>query len=207
MKLLVVLVNYGDEQLNYLEQVVVALKKFKKYKVTIIVQSNIPLNIAGIDIVNVVKLKNYQLLPLTCRKEIWDRRNDFDVFIYGENDHLFTEKQVDKHIEYSKILPKNRITGLIQYENNGGENYYVGYHSHFDWDYASVETYGGKQFAYFSNTHQATFILTKAQLERVGKNINFNELIKYKPSYLYNNLANSIRKKWVNLLKHLLDTV
>ena len=99
MKLLAVLVNFGDEQLNYLEEVVKELKSFKRYQVTVIVQSNIPLDIEGIDLVNVVKLNNYQLLPLTCRAEIWKRKDDFDVFIYGENDHLFLESHVDKHIE------------------------------------------------------------------------------------------------------------
>ncbi|RCS27354.1 hypothetical protein DUT90_04375 [Polaribacter sp. WD7] len=196
MKLLAVLVNYGDEQLSYLEQVVAALKRFKKYEVTVIVQSNIPLEIEGVDIVNVVVLNNYQLLPLTCRKEIWKRKDEYDVFIYGENDHLFLEKHVDKHIEYSSFLPENRIPGLIQYENDGGDFYYVGYHSHFDWDYDSVEIHNGKKFAYFSNTHQATFILTKKQLEKVGNTINFEKLIRYKPFYLYNNFANSIRKKF-----------
>lgn len=195
MKLLAVLVNFGNEQLDYLKEVVNGLKSFKKYDVTVIVQSNIPLDIEGIDQLNVVKLKNYQLLPLTCRAEIWKRRNDYDVFIYGENDHMFLESHVDKHLEYSKILPEDRITGLIQIEKNEDGVYYVGYHSHFEWDFNSVETHSGKKFAYFTNTHQATFILTKKQLEKVGENINFNSLVRYKPSYLINNLVNSLRKK------------
>lgn len=195
MKLLAVLVNYGDEQLDYLQEVVDGLRKFVNYKVTIIVQSNIPLNIIGVDKVNVVKLNNYQLLPLSCRKEIWDRKEDYDVFVYGENDHLFVEKHIDKHIEYSNILPENRIPGLIQFEENEKGYYYPGYHSHFDWDLDSVEEFGGKKFAYFSNTHQATFILTKAQLNKVSKNINFKKLVRFKPFYIVNNLLNSIRKK------------
>ena len=36
-KILAVIVNYGDEQLNYLEQVVHELKSFIKYDVTVIV--------------------------------------------------------------------------------------------------------------------------------------------------------------------------
>lgn len=201
MKVLAVLVNYGDEQLSYLTQVVASLKAFKKYEVTVIVQSNIPLEIKGVDIVNVVALKNYQFLPLTCRKEIWKRKDEFDIFIYGENDHLFLEKHIDKHIEYSGFLPENRIPGLIQYENDGDNFYYVGYHSHFDWDYNSVETYNGKKFAYFNNTHQATFILTKKQLNKVATQINFEKLVRYTPFYLYNNLANSIRKKFQKPIK------
>lgn len=194
MKLLAVLVNYGDEQLDYLQKVVTGLKKIKKYEVTVIVQSNISLNIKGIDKVNIVKLKNYQFLPLTCREEIWKRKDDFDVFIYGENDHLFLEKHIDKHLEYSEILPDNRISGLLQYEESTDGLYYPGYHSHFEWDFNSVETYNGKVFAHFRNTHQATFILTKSQLEKISKNIDFTKLVKYRFSYVLNTFLNSLRK-------------
>ncbi|MCC7278863.1 MAG: hypothetical protein IT487_11190 [Chromatiaceae bacterium] len=176
-KILSVLVNYGDEQLNYLEQVITELKSFVKYRVTIIVQSNIPLTIQGIDQLNIIKLDDYQFLPLSCRKVIWDNRKNFDIFIYGENDHLIVEKHIDRHLEYTKILPANRISGLIQYEENETGKYYPGYHCDFDWIYDSIEIYGGKKFAHFSNLHQATFILTKQQLLRVGKKFNFLQLV------------------------------
>lgn len=175
--ILAVLVNYEFEQVSYLEQVVESLKSFKKYKVTVVINSNVPLNINGVDEVNVLKLDNYQLLPLTCRKVVWNKRNDFDLFVYGENDHLFLEKHIDNHLEYSKILPKNRITGLIQFEEDHTGKYYPGYHFDFEWDFNSVETYQGKKFAYFSNLHQASFILTQSQLFKIGKRIDFEELV------------------------------
>ena len=40
-KVLAVLVNYSNEQLEYLQQVVSRLKSFKKYEVTVMVNSNI----------------------------------------------------------------------------------------------------------------------------------------------------------------------
>lgn len=175
--ILVVLVNYGDEQLCFLEKVVNQLRSFHKYDVTIIVNSNISLNIAGVDKVNIFKLEDYQLLPLTCRKIIWENRNKFDVFLYGENDHLFKENHIDKHLEYAKIIPKNRISGLIQYEEDETGKYYPGYHLDFEWDFNSIEVYNGKKFAHFNNLHQASFILTNEQLLRVGKRINFLELV------------------------------
>jgi hypothetical protein len=178
--IIVVLVNYGEEQISYLEKVVMEFRSFDKYDVTIIVNSNIPLNLAGIDKVNVFELDDYQLLPLTCRKIIWENRNKFDVFIYGENDHLFKEKHIDNHLEYVKILPKNRIAGLMQYEEDETGKYYPGYHFDFEWDFNSVEVYGEKKFAHFTNVHQATFILTNEQLLRVGKIINFEELVSEK---------------------------
>ena len=80
-KILAVLVNYGTDQLNYLEQVVQELKSFKKYDVTIIVNSNIKHDILDIDHVNVVELNDYQLLPLTCKQVLWPN-NTVLVLLY-----------------------------------------------------------------------------------------------------------------------------
>lgn len=201
-KLLAVLVNYGDEQLNYLAKVVSGLKRFKHYKVTVIVQSNIALNIEGIDTVNVVTLEDYQLLPLTCRKVIWENRGNYDVFLFGENDHLFLERHIDKHLEYEKILPDNRITGLIQFEENEKGRYYPGYHHHYDWNYNSVEIHNGLKFAHFSNTHQATFILSKEQLFKVGNAFNFNNLVSDPPLSLIDKVLNKLRKVMRKPLKY-----
>ncbi len=171
--ILAVLVNYGEEQLQYLQQVISELKSFKKYKVSIIVNSNIPLDIKGIDQVNIIELDDYQLLPLTCRQSIWDHRNDFDMFLFGENDHLFKEYHIDRHLEYINILPSNRISGLFQYEQIEKKLYFPAWHAHYDWDYNNIEEYGEKKFAHFSNLHQATFILTKNQLNKIGGMYDF----------------------------------
>jgi hypothetical protein len=194
-KILAALVNYGDEQLGFLEQVVKGLKSFEKYEVRVVVNSNIPLDIAGIDKVNVIALDNYQLLPLTCRKVLWEGRFDHDVFIYGENDHLFTEKHIDKHLEYAAILPESLISGLIQYEENHQGKFYPGYHLDFEWDFKSVVAYGGKKFASFSNLHQATFILTQKQLLRAGKRFVFTELVDDSKPSLAIRAINKIKKK------------
>lgn len=176
-KILAVLVNYGTEQIDYLKTVIDGLKDFNKYDVDIIVNSNIRLDIPGIK-ANQIKLGNYQYLPLTCRKVIWENRNDYDVFIYGENDHLFQEHHVDKFIEYTDILPKDRIAGLFQFEtNDDGELYYPAYHARYDWDMDSVEEHGGKKFAHFTNLHQATFIITKEQLLRIGELHDFTNFM------------------------------
>lgn len=173
-RVLAVLVNYGDEQLDYLHEVIKGLKSFKNYDVTIVVNSNVPIVSDDIDLVNVIELEDYQLLPLTCRGVIWHYRNDFDIFIFGENDHLFLEHHVDKHIEYTSILPKDRIAGLIQYEENHTGRYYPAYHWVYEWDFNSVEEHDGRLFAHFTNLHQATFILTKEQLLDIGQKYDFS---------------------------------
>ena len=185
IKILVVLVNYGTEQLNYLQQVVNEIKSFKHLNATVIVNSNIDLNIEGIDQVNVIKLNNYQLLPLTCRETIWNCRFDYDVFLFGENDHLFKEIHILNHLKYSDILPKDRIAGLIQYEENENGKFYPAYHADYDWDYDNVEEYKGFKFAHFTNVHQATFILTKEQLLYIGSKYDFTQFFDTSNFHIY----------------------
>ena len=192
--ILAVLVNYGDEQIDYLEKVVDKLRQFEKYEVTVIINSNIPLEIKGADKVNVIKLDDYQLLPLTCKTVIWDNKDNYDIFIYGENDHLFLEKHVDNHLKYSAILPKNRIPGLVQYEEDNNQLYYPGYHSGFEWDFDSVEVYGNKRFAFFNNVHQATFIVTKQQLLKVSQKTKFTELVNEDDSKAISFIKRGIKK-------------
>jgi len=175
-KILFVLVNYGDEQINFLKEVVSEIKKFKKYETKIILHSNIETNVEGIDNTIIFdNLPDYQLLPLTCRKTIWENRENFDVFVYGENDHLFKENHIDKHIEYSKILPEDRISGLIQYEQNDDGLFYPAYHAHYEWEFDNIEKYDNKVFAHFTNLHQATFILTQKQLHKIGYEHDFTK--------------------------------
>ena len=165
--ILAVIVNYGDEQLQYLEEVVAAMKSFKKYNVTIIVNSNIPLNLDGIDHVNVIELDDYELLPSTCKQVIWHYRNDFDGFIYTENDHLWLEHHLDNHYKYSEILPDNRIPGLVQYEQRGaGPKYYCAFAVN-RFVVGSREVYEGYEFTRLVNVHQASYFVTKKQLDLV----------------------------------------
>lgn len=174
--ILVVIVNYGEEQLKYLQQVIDEFRTFKNYNVSIVIHSNITLpTITKIDAGNVLKLDDYQLLPMTCRQMINQEADNFDYFIYTENDHLWKEKHVERYEEYLNILPEDRIAGLIQYEENETGKYYPAYHAHYDWDYNSVEEFGGKKFAHFTNVHQASFILSKKQLAKIKETKDFNQ--------------------------------
>lgn len=198
--ILVVLVNYGSEQLDYLQKVVSTIKSFEKYNTTIVVNSNIALDeIRGIDRVNVLerynkfydlsdllfkisilnhwngRLYSYQLLPMTCRRVIDQESENFDYFLFTENDHLWLERHVDKFIEYEKILPENRIAGLIQYEEEDNGKHFPAYHRRYDWDYNSVEEYGGKKFAHFTNVNQSSFLISKQQLKRIKEQRDFTQ--------------------------------
>lgn len=199
---LAVIVNYGEEQLNYLQQVIDELKSFQKYKVTIVVHSNINLpDIKGIDLLNVIKMDDYEYLPMTCRQTINDQSDNFDYFIFTENDHLWKEHHIDKYIEYESILPENRIAGLIQYEENETGKYYPAYHWIYDWDYNSVEEHGGKKFAHFTNIHQACFIISKKQLLKIKQEHDFTQFLAPDTQYSSKCRTNTDIYRYANMKK------
>ena len=122
------------------------------------------------------------LIQKLLQNEISTNHNKY-FLISEENDHLWLEHHVDKFIEYEKILPENRIAGLIQYEFNESGRYYPGYHSYFDWEYDSVEIHNNKVFAHFNNVHQACFLISSKQLKKISKKHDFTNFMSIKKKY------------------------
>ena len=179
-KILAVIVNFGESQLQYLDKVVSEFESFKDFEVDIIIHSNIELQILEQQYnnvkVNVIDdLDDYEKLPFTTRKTIYDNRDNYDFFIYNENDHLFKESHIKSFIEVQKSLPGNYIAGHIQYEEYDEGYFYPAYHAHYTWDINSVEKFGDYVVAEFTNKHQASFLLNKRQLHTVISRINFLE--------------------------------
>ncbi len=172
------IVNYGDEQLQYLQQVVDSLNSFQKYDTTIFVTTNINLEgiINGVDkFIKIDSLPSWELLPLESRKVLLEQKGKYDYYIYTENDHLWLENHVDNYIRYETKLPDDYISGLIQYEYDSTGNYYPAYHAHYDWDYNSVINRGGLTFAHFTNVHQACFLISNKKLGEISSKFNLND--------------------------------
>ena len=177
-KILAVIVNFGESQLQYLDKVVAEFESFKDFEVDIIIHSNIELQIFEQQYnnvkVNVIDdLDDYEKLPFTTRKTIYDNRDNYDFFIYNENDHLFKESHIKSFIDIQKSLPENYIAGHMQYEEYDEGYFYPAYHAHYTWDYSSVQKFGDYIVAEFTNKHQASFLLNKEQLHFVISKIDF----------------------------------
>jgi len=173
-KVLVVMVNYGHKQLNYLHQVIDGFNGFNpdRFDIDIYVHSNIAID--RDDVTTIIHEKppqnGWNWLPWECRKTIYDNRNKYDLFLYSENDHLYNEHNLSSFLDVSKELPNNYVPGFIQYESHPQHHlgkFYPAYHATYDWDYVSVETFGEYTVAQFTNEHHAGFLLTKEQLKIV----------------------------------------
>jgi hypothetical protein len=184
IKILVSIPNYGTEQIHYLKKVVEEFKKFdSSFYVDIIIHSNVPIPINDIE-VNIVKhLDDWWKLPFIARKTIYERKDDYDLFIYNENDQLITQSNVECFFEASSFVPPGFLVGFFRYENGNNTRYYPEYHNPYTWKKSSVFNCGPYVFAQFTNHHQGCFVLTKNQLAAVVKNIDFlreNKLSKYR---------------------------
>jgi len=184
MKVLVCIVNHGENQIWCLEQL---LKEYKswKYDVDIIIHSNISLPLEnnktsplydGVKVQTYNNLENPHYLPFQTRKTIFDLKNDYDLFIYSENDHLITQRNIDAFLKVTSFLPNDKICGFFQYELYDCGKVYPGAHAHFSWDFQTifqVKEHSNYVFASYSNPHQASYVLTKNQLNKVIKEIDF----------------------------------
>ena len=168
MKILVAIASYGTGNDQYLSELVREYRSMP-FDVDIVVLSNMPKKVAsGVEVV-VVDLhgKNPWPLPFPHKQIFASRLNDYDLFIYSEDDTLVTEKNIRAFLEASSVLPDDEVPGFFRFERalDGGVNY-PEVHGRFHWDPQSVRLRGKYTLAYFTNEHAACYALTRKQLQR-----------------------------------------
>ena len=168
MKILVAIANYGTKNARYLERVLDEYRSMTRFPFDIVVLSNIPKDL-GPDIEVIVGLptKDPWSLPFGHKALFAERMQQYDLFIYSEDDTLITERNIDAFIKMTKILPEKYIAGFLRYEiSETGRKYYNDFHNRFHWDPNSVIKIGDNIFAYHTNEHSACFMLTQSQLQK-----------------------------------------
>ncbi len=166
-KILVAIASWGTNNDRYLSQLV---KEYRStpFDVDIVVLSNIKKHVApGVELIVGLPFKNPWSLPFPHKQIFADRLNDYDLFIYSEDDTLVTEKNIRAFLRVTEILPKDKIPGFIRFERtrNGGISY-PDLHGQFHFESESVEVIGEYCFAPLSNLHSACYLITREQLRR-----------------------------------------
>jgi SAM-dependent methyltransferase len=174
MKILVCIANYGLKNNIYVKRLIEEYSSFTKH-VDIVILSDILKNYGdGIDIHIGLPNKNPRSLPFGWKKVFYEKLNDYDIFIYTEDDTLITENHLNLFIDSTKELPEDKILGFLRYEvDKNGNKFCSSIHSHYHWKVGSVEKYGNNFYAHFTNLHGACFILTRKHLKKCLKNDNF----------------------------------
>jgi 2-polyprenyl-3-methyl-5-hydroxy-6-metoxy-1,4-benzoquinol methylase len=167
MKILTVIASYGTNNDQYLHQLIDEYAKMP-YQIDIVVVSNIPKTVGnGIEVVVGLPSKNPWSLPFAHKKIFIERQDQYDLYIYSEDDTLISEQNIKAFLQATTVLNPNEIAGFLRTEQApDGTIYFSTVHNHYHWDPNSVCRRGNDVFAFFSNEHGACYLLTQDQLRQ-----------------------------------------
>jgi 2-polyprenyl-3-methyl-5-hydroxy-6-metoxy-1,4-benzoquinol methylase len=174
MKLLVCIASYGTQNEPHLHRLLQEYQSMP-HEVDVVVLSNLPKKLGPKVQVKVgLPTKDPWSLPFGHKQIFADRVENYDLFIYSEDDHLITSDNLESYLKITSVLPENEIAGFIATETDksGGHNF-CGIHKQFHWDPFSVKIRGEYTFAHFTNEHTACYVLTQAQLKKVIRSGGF----------------------------------
>ncbi len=165
MRILVTIANYGTKNDGYLAYLLNEYRSMP-YSTHMVVITNVAKDLGpDVEVVLHQPSGDPWSFPFIHKKILADRLDDYDLFIYSEDDTLISQRNIDAFLAVSEVLPENEIAGFIRSENlPNGERSFSTVHSHFHWDPRSVRCRGPYTFAYFSNEHSACYLLSQSQL-------------------------------------------
>ena len=166
-KMLVVIASYGTANDRFLSRVLDEYRSMP-YTTDIIVLSNVAKDV-GPDVTVMVGLpnKNPWSLPFGHKQIFADRVEDYDLFVYSEDDMLITARNIEAFLRLSDVLPEDEIPGYLRFEEApDGALSYPDVHFGYHWDVQRVQSRGIYTCAFFTNEHAASYVLTRRQLRR-----------------------------------------
>jgi 2-polyprenyl-3-methyl-5-hydroxy-6-metoxy-1,4-benzoquinol methylase len=174
LKILVAIASYGTKNNTYLSRVIEEYRSMP-YSTDVVVVSNIDRDL-GADIKVVVGLpsKDPWSLPFAHKALFAQNADNYDLFIYSEDDVLLTQRNIEAFLKASKSLRDDELPGFFRYEEaSDGRMYYPDVHWNFHWESTSVCVRGEYTCAFFTNEHAACYILTRQQLDHAIRSKGF----------------------------------
>jgi 2-polyprenyl-3-methyl-5-hydroxy-6-metoxy-1,4-benzoquinol methylase len=167
MRILVAIASYGTRNDQYLAELIRRYRAMP-YAVDVVVLSNISKQVGpGVEVLVGLPTKDPWSLPFGHKKLFADRINDYDLFIYSEDDTPLSERNIEAFLKVTEILPEDEITGFVRGETGrDGTRHFCDVFGPFHWDLTSVRKRAGYTFAFFTNEHSACYALTQNQLRR-----------------------------------------
>lgn len=166
-KLLVTIASYGTGGDRYLARLIEEYRSMS-FPTKVVVLSNTDKAVpGGVELRVGLPTRDPWSLPFAHKKVLAERVNDFDLFIYSEDDTLITQRNIEAFLNVSRVLPETEIPGFLRHENGPtGLRNYINLHGHYHWDPASVCERGSYMFASLTNEHSACYLLTQKQLQQ-----------------------------------------
>lgn len=165
LRILVAIAHHGTKNRRFLDRMLAEFSTFEHdVDVVLLVERAKPLP-HGVEVRVGLPTDDPWSLPFAHRDLFAERRDDYDLFVYSEDDTLITEVNLLSFVELSNHVPGGFLPGFMRYEVDArGDRSYCTVHSHYRWDPMSVFRVGELSFAHFTNEHGACYALTRAQL-------------------------------------------
>lgn len=166
-RILVTIANFGTKNDRYLHRLLDAYRTMP-HDVHVVVISNVQKELPEHCSLRIeIPTGDPWSFPFVHKQILAEKVNDYDLFIYSEDDTLITAENIEAFLSAQAKLMDDEIAGFLRWEMGAdGYRHYSSIHSHFHWDPKSVVTRGGELFAEFTNHHAACYVMTQAQLQR-----------------------------------------
>jgi 2-polyprenyl-3-methyl-5-hydroxy-6-metoxy-1,4-benzoquinol methylase len=165
LRILVAIASYGTKNDGYLASLLAEYRSMS-HQVDIVVFSNVFKELGpSVQLVLGLPSRDPWSLPFAHKQLFADRLEDYDLFIYSEDDTLITEDNVEAFLRLNRVLRKGEVPGYLRVERDAeGNRNYPEVHGRFHWDPESVRSRGEYTVAHFTNEHSACYVLTRDQL-------------------------------------------
>lgn len=167
VRLLVAIASFGGKNLEFLNRIIRGYQNMS-LAVDVVVFSNAPKDLGkGVKVVVGLPSRNPWSLPFAHKPYFAQNVDQYDLFVYSEDDMEVSERNLLAFLEVSPHLKPDEIAGFLRYEKNGsGDRSLPEVHGPFNWKPESVKRRGAYTVAEFSNEHAAFYLLTREQLKR-----------------------------------------
>src|SRR5208283_1521725 len=117
MKILTAIASWGTKNDPYLARLIQEYGSMS-FDVDVVVLSNVPKPVGPGAEVFLVDLngKNPASLPFAHKNIFAEHLNDYDLFIYSEDDILITESNIRAYLKACAVLEGNEIPGFFRFE-------------------------------------------------------------------------------------------
>jgi SAM-dependent methyltransferase len=164
--ILVAIAYHGTTNEPYVHKLIDSYRSMS-FAVDIVLLTEAPKDLHGVEQRIGLPIEDPYSLPWAHKDLFAERRDDYDLFIYSEDDTLVREADVCSFLRATALLPPDHVAGFLRTEIHAdGTLRCSSAHNNFHWDPSSALEAGGEVFAHFTNPHSALFMLTRDQLQR-----------------------------------------
>jgi 2-polyprenyl-3-methyl-5-hydroxy-6-metoxy-1,4-benzoquinol methylase len=167
IRLLIAIASYGEKNLDLLKKII---EKYRSMplQIDVVVVSEAPKDLRpGVKVIAGLPSKNPWSLPFAHKAVFAQEVDNYDLFLYSEDDIQYSERNFAAFLEASEELAPDEVAGFLLYERDKEQTVWLtSIYGHWHWDPESVRQRGRYIVAEFSNQHSASYLLTRAQLKR-----------------------------------------